>query len=282
MKLRRSSSVCSVYSDRVGPSFKFTPVATIFQKWLSPQAQAAGFSFRRFQLPKVDRFKVSSSHIGFTNFKLRARACASCLCVQDVMGLNGKPTTTSSSTTETTTINNNNNNSSTTPSEQKQQLLSSSSYPTTAAPTEISNMSAPSSTNGASTHPLSTGDTGGLTSTTDNDNDTTDGMSTAANTMTTATETTVEKKQKVNDDGFVRGIVNNAVNEVISNAVYSHEATELWTNKIVETLVRSLVQYDRDYKYIVTCMIVQNLHQGMRSATSCFWNAQSDTGYSLT
>lgn len=106
-------------------------------------------------------------------------------------------------------------------------------------------------------------------------------MNAATATGTESTTSTVEKK-KVNDEGFIRGIVNNAVDEVIDTAGYSHDATDVWTNKIVETLVRALVQYDRDYKYIVTCMIVQNLHQGMRSATSCFWNAQTDTGYSLT
>lgn len=89
-------------------------------------------------------------------------------------------------------------------------------------------------------------------------------------------------KQKVSDGDYIKKIVNETVQEVIQDSPYSHEATNSWTNKIVESLVRLLVQIDRDNKYIVTCMIVQNLHQGMRSATSCFWNAQTDTGYSLT
>lgn len=88
--------------------------------------------------------------------------------------------------------------------------------------------------------------------------------------------------QKVSDEALIKKIVNQAVQDIIQDEPYSHEATRIWTNKIVEKLVRTLVQIDRDNKYIVTCMIVQNLRQGMRSATSCFWNAQTDSGYSLT
>ncbi|PXF48419.1 Dynein light chain Tctex-type 1 [Gracilariopsis chorda] len=84
------------------------------------------------------------------------------------------------------------------------------------------------------------------------------------------------------DEDFIKEIVEKAVDDVIQDATYSHDATNVWANKIAELLVRTLVNVDRDNKYIVTSMIVQNLRQGMRSATSCFWNAQTDNGYSLT
>lgn len=94
--------------------------------------------------------------------------------------------------------------------------------------------------------------------------------------------TTESGTQKVADEDFIKRIVNKAVQDVIEDEPYSHDASSLWTNKIAELLVRTFVNIDRDNKYIVTCMIVQNLRQGMRSATSCFWNAQTDSGYSLT
>lgn len=84
------------------------------------------------------------------------------------------------------------------------------------------------------------------------------------------------------DGEYIKQLVNKVVDEVIRDAAYSHHATNTWTNKIVESLVKALVTIDKDNKYIVTCIIVQNLHQGMRSTTSCFWNPQTDTGYSLT
>jgi dynein light chain Tctex-type 1 len=68
----------------------------------------------------------------------------------------------------------------------------------------------------------------------------------------------------------------------IGDNLYSHSLTEQWTNSVVESLVMKLVAIDRDYKYVTTCMIVQKSGAGMRSATSCFWNAETDHGHSIT
>lgn len=84
------------------------------------------------------------------------------------------------------------------------------------------------------------------------------------------------------DEGFVRSAVNQAVTDTIADSPYVHDSTTQWTNTIVESLVRKFVNIDRDNKYIVSCMIVQKSDAGMRSATSCFWNAQTDSGHSVT
>lgn len=55
---------------------------------------------------------------------------------------------------------------------------------------------------------------------------------------------------KVNDEEFIKKVVNKAVQEVIQDETYVHDATNQWTNRIVEMLVRSFVQTDRDNKYI--------------------------------
>lgn len=84
------------------------------------------------------------------------------------------------------------------------------------------------------------------------------------------------------NEEFVRGAVNQAVTDTIADSPYVHDATTQWTNTIVESLVRKFVNINRDNKYIVSCMIVQKSDAGMRSATSCFWNAQTDSGHSVT
>jgi dynein light chain Tctex-type 1 len=86
----------------------------------------------------------------------------------------------------------------------------------------------------------------------------------------------------VTDETFVREAVFSAVQATIGDKLYSHAHTEQWTNAIVEMLVMRLVSIDRDYKYVTTCMIVQKTGAGMRSATSCFWNAETDHGHSIT
>lgn len=92
----------------------------------------------------------------------------------------------------------------------------------------------------------------------------------------------MSKPTQMCDEAFVRASVNDAVTEIIGDASYTHDSTTQWTNSIVENLVRKFVNIDRDNKYIVSCMIVQKSDAGMRSATSCFWNAQTDNGHSVT
>lgn len=96
------------------------------------------------------------------------------------------------------------------------------------------------------------------------------------------TNATSQKLSELCDENFVRTSVNDAVAETIGEASYMHDTTTMWTNSIVENLVRKFVNIDRENKYIVSCMIVQKSDAGMRSATSCFWNAQTDSGHSVT
>lgn len=62
--------------------------------------------------------------------------------------------------------------------------------------------------------------------------------------------TTESGTQKVADEDFIKRIVNKAVQDVIEDEPYSHDASSLWTNKIAELLVRTFVNIDRDNKYI--------------------------------
>lgn len=64
---------------------------------------------------------------------------------------------------------------------------------------------------------------------------------------------------RVSDEDFIKRIVSKTVQDTIKDASYSHDATNGWTNDIVETLVRSLVQIDRDNKYIGEFFVSCNL-----------------------
>ena len=84
------------------------------------------------------------------------------------------------------------------------------------------------------------------------------------------------------NEEYVRRAVNQSVEEVIGESPYVHDSTTGWTNAIVEGLVKRFVGVAPQNKFIVTCMVVQKSDAGMRSATSCFWNAQTDSGHSIT
>lgn len=62
------------------------------------------------------------------------------------------------------------------------------------------------------------------------------------------------------DEQYIRKAVASAVQDTVKDEPYSHEATSDWTNAIVESLVKTLVQVDRDNKYIGSFSItLQNL-----------------------
>lgn len=61
---------------------------------------------------------------------------------------------------------------------------------------------------------------------------------------------------KVSDEAFIKKVVTKAVQDVIQEEKYSHEATSVWANKIVELLVRTFVNIDRDNKYIGTLDVI--------------------------
>lgn len=61
-------------------------------------------------------------------------------------------------------------------------------------------------------------------------------------------------QSKISDEQFIKDVVNKTVDDVIRDASYSHDATSLWVNQIVEIVVRALVKVDRDNKYIGTSL----------------------------
>lgn len=59
---------------------------------------------------------------------------------------------------------------------------------------------------------------------------------------------------KISDEQFIKDVVNKTVDDVIRDGSYSHDATSVWVNQIVEIVVRALVKVDRDNKYIGTSL----------------------------
>lgn len=62
-------------------------------------------------------------------------------------------------------------------------------------------------------------------------------------------------QSKISDEQFIKDVVNRTVDDVIRDAGYSHDATNVWVNQIVEIVVRALVKVDRDNKYIGTRLL---------------------------
>ena len=74
----------------------------------------------------------------------------------------------------------------------------------------------------------------------------------------------------------VKQHVNQAIESTLSTAVYTHSNVPQWTSDVVEGAMKKLTQLQKPFKYIVTCIIMQKNGAGMHTASSCFWDNQTD------
>lgn len=54
-----------------------------------------------------------------------------------------------------------------------------------------------------------------------------------------------------------------------------------WINDICEKSMKSLVEISRNYKFVVTCMLMQKTGAGVQTSLSCFWENNTDGVYQL-
>ncbi|CAO1406972.1 unnamed protein product [Diamesa serratosioi] len=101
---------------------------------------------------------------------------------------------------------------------------------------------------------------------------------------------------------FVVDDVSKTIKEAIENTIggnaYQHDKVNTWTGQVVETCLSVLTKQQKPYKYIgkqmnsflqcteidyyyylkclVTAMIMQKNGAGLHTASSCFWNNDTD------
>lgn len=76
----------------------------------------------------------------------------------------------------------------------------------------------------------------------------------------------------------VEVIIRNAILLVLNDAAYNSKKVNEWTNGIVTHCLKELQSLSRPFKYIVTCIIMQNNDAGLVTSTSTFWDVKKD-GY---
>ncbi|XP_029727880.2 dynein light chain Tctex-type isoform X2 [Aedes albopictus] len=84
----------------------------------------------------------------------------------------------------------------------------------------------------------------------------------------------LNQHQFVVDD--VSKIIKEAIETTIGGNAYQHDKVNNWTGSVVETCLSVLTKLQKPYKYIVTCMIMQKNGAGLHTASSCFWNNETD------
>lgn len=74
----------------------------------------------------------------------------------------------------------------------------------------------------------------------------------------------------------VNDIIKETVDGVLQSQDYSHPLVGQWTNDVVATCVRRLTSLGKPFKYVVTCVIMQRTGAGLHTASSCYWDTETD------
>ena len=56
----------------------------------------------------------------------------------------------------------------------------------------------------------------------------------------------------------------------------------IWTGDVVESVLKELMGMQKPFKYAVSAVIMQRNGAGLTSASSCFWDADTDGSKSVT
>ena len=74
----------------------------------------------------------------------------------------------------------------------------------------------------------------------------------------------------------VENVAKKAIQSVLQGQVYNNKKVNEWTNSIVTSCLKDLQHLERPFKYVISCIIMQNNGAGMVSSASMFWDASKD------
>ena len=70
--------------------------------------------------------------------------------------------------------------------------------------------------------------------------------------------------------------VNKNVNSFLSNKEYNQDEVQNWTAQLSEDIVKSLKSTSNNFKFCVSCVILQKGDAGMHISTTCYWDSNVD------
>lgn len=74
----------------------------------------------------------------------------------------------------------------------------------------------------------------------------------------------------------VNQVVKDAIETVIGGSQYESKKIDTWMNSVIELCIENLTRLDKPYKYVATAIIMQKSGAGLQSASSCYWDNQTD------
>lgn len=77
-------------------------------------------------------------------------------------------------------------------------------------------------------------------------------------------------------------IAEHAVAHVLRNKVYETSLTATWVDDISKIAVEELQRLSENFKYAVSCMIIQKKGAGIHTSASAHWDADTDDMATIT
>eukprot|EP00127_Corallochytrium_limacisporum_P007330 Clim_evm17s247 gene=Clim_evmTU17s247 len=74
----------------------------------------------------------------------------------------------------------------------------------------------------------------------------------------------------------VTHVVTDCVEQNLANVAYHHGKVSQWTSNVLEATLKKLSGLGKPYKYVVSCTIMQKTGAGLHTATSCYWDSETD------
>ena len=68
------------------------------------------------------------------------------------------------------------------------------------------------------------------------------------------------------------------IGSVLDGKTYDDQQVQGWIDEICSRITKDLVDMNKPYKYIVSCVIMQKNGAGLHSVNSCFWDGSKEEG----
>ena len=70
--------------------------------------------------------------------------------------------------------------------------------------------------------------------------------------------------------------VNKIVNIFLQQKEYNQDEVQTWTAQLSEEIVKALKNMSSNFKFCVSCVILQKGDAGMHISTTCYWDSNVD------
>ena len=86
---------------------------------------------------------------------------------------------------------------------------------------------------------------------------------------------------KLFDYGEIKQVIESTIEPILGNVIYASDKVQAQSNLLIEEILKKLAALDKPFKYVVTCILLQNNGAGIHSASTCWWDSKTDGQCSL-